>query len=1151
MHTFMRLRWFAVTLLAVLGLSSSAMAALIVVEFNNPSGGNVFPWGQSAQRHLMGFSTTHMQNTKGAIVEIGFQFTAAVNRTWPNVEIYMGESDIQPNSFSLDFSANYDSNGRTQVKTGQVAMSAPDANTQAYFTLDTPYKYSGQKPLIIEVIVFAASSGSGATSNRFGGAAPGGQGFRTWNSSTTATAGSGSSVNWGIGSGFKLQQGATWTGAVNTDWNNPGNWDGFEVPDKELGAEIPDSTTTPNSPTLPNGGDVLDIVLKPSAILNGGSGRITIWGNWENQGGQFNHGTSMLEFGGDTKQEINSGGVNIGNVQVTNTTDEVHLTAPITALCTGTFEIFPGAVVRTVFPVHELTGLASFNNNGTLILENTGVFGLITKAGQNFGRVLGIAATINEVLVFQGPTIFGDGTVFSGQGMVQFQAQSVSPTTANITYLIDSISTFDGASSILEHTAGDMIFRCASGGTAGFANNAKSVLVDTPVGSDITFTNTCTYSGKADYFNRGSVNVNGDVNASVVEFRNEGPVNIQGDVVANTIIFANTGLVTIGGNIRALTGNITISGDALISSNGTLEATNGTIVYSGNLDLTVGGLAGNIVQLAGNGMVTVNGDIDVTEFTNQNMADVTVTGTLAADIATLNSPADFSVAGSVTVLNQFQLQSTGNTNFSNAFTVRGDMIDTATGSFTVGQTFTINGQGQKIQVTSENHVMRAVRLVISGTSLVRMSGSFLFTSTNPVNPAVRVDTTAGLELIGVAEIRVGQGNSGRVRISGVLATEEDGSSGTLERPIVGGATGAQAAVVEFTATSALAVNGIVFDAVGPASQPYAVIINDGATINAFNKVSILGANASIAAINLATDIVPKRFNNLEFESTNASIANIDASLISPVEQIFVTKGENNGGNYFGTSREFDPNDAIVWDDPSQVTIQTDARLPGAEVGMPYTVVIQVLGGNRPYQFVITQKPEWLTLDPVAGVISGQPELHHVGSYQFPVTVIDASQPNQSISKVFTLQVSALAGVDLSLLNFGLSRAKEGEIYSHNLIAAGGLPPYTFTRVGTEPLPLGLSLSPTGSIFGVPISGTRGIYTVRVRAQDSSSPTQTIESEMQLTVQSDLADPEFLALASKDPGSGCVANTGAGTSWLWLIGAAGGVLALRSRRRINA
>ncbi|NOX85319.1 MAG: S8 family serine peptidase [Chlorobi bacterium] len=42
----------------------------------------------------------------------------------------------------------------------------------------------------------------------------------------------------------------TWTGAVSSDWNNAGNWDGGIVPNANYDVVIPDASTVPNSPVI-------------------------------------------------------------------------------------------------------------------------------------------------------------------------------------------------------------------------------------------------------------------------------------------------------------------------------------------------------------------------------------------------------------------------------------------------------------------------------------------------------------------------------------------------------------------------------------------------------------------------------------------------------------------------------------------------------------------------------------------------------------------------------------------------------------------------------------------------------------------------------------------------------------------------------------
>ncbi|MDP3683186.1 MAG: hypothetical protein Q8S01_04565, partial [Ignavibacteria bacterium] len=93
---------------------------------------------------------------------------------------------------------------------------------------------------------------------------------------------------------------STWTGSINTDWNNPGNWTPPGVPSDLTDVIIPDASTTPNDPTLGLSIAVGRLTIESGGILNSSAtSTLTISGGngaWSNNEGTFNHSTSTVVF---------------------------------------------------------------------------------------------------------------------------------------------------------------------------------------------------------------------------------------------------------------------------------------------------------------------------------------------------------------------------------------------------------------------------------------------------------------------------------------------------------------------------------------------------------------------------------------------------------------------------------------------------------------------------------------------------------------------------------------------------------------------------------------------------------------------------------------------------------------------------------------
>jgi uncharacterized protein (TIGR03437 family) len=157
------------------------------------------------------------------------------------------------------------------------------------------------------------------------------------------------------------------------------------------------------------------------------------------------------------------------------------------------------------------------------------------------------------------------------------------------------------------------------------------------------------------------------------------------------------------------------------------------------------------------------------------------------------------------------------------------------------------------------------------------------------------------------------------------------------------------------------------------------------------------------------------------------------------------------------------------------------QLPYGSVGVDYSQAIQVEGGTPPYTYSVTtvglfqsggMLPPGLMLDS-SGALKGIPTA--TGMYAFGINVTDSNgnQGNQS----YTVNISpALLFTTLSPLPDGVA----GTAYTATIAAKGGTPPYNF--FATTSLPLGLTLSPNGTLSGKPL--VQGTFTFTVQLTDS-------------------------------------------------------------------
>lgn len=161
----------------------------------------------------------------------------------------------------------------------------------------------------------------------------------------------------------------------------------------------------------------------------------------------------------------------------------------------------------------------------------------------------------------------------------------------------------------------------------------------------------------------------------------------------------------------------------------------------------------------------------------------------------------------------------------------------------------------------------------------------------------------------------------------------------------------------------------------------------------------------------------------------------------------------------------------------------------AQVGVPYSAVLQAEGGVPPYVWTLLSGslPPGLGLS-ANGTIAGTPTT--AGSFSFAVQVTDSKK--RTGFGAFTITVTGEDGgepptpLQVSCANVPPT-GTVGTAYNGLLTASGGTPPYTFNRLAGS-LPPGLNLLPTGEIQGTP--NTAGTFPFSVQATDSKSATGT-------------------------------------------------------------
>ena len=182
-----------------------------------------------------------------------------------------------------------------------------------------------------------------------------------------------------------------------------------------------------------------------------------------------------------------------------------------------------------------------------------------------------------------------------------------------------------------------------------------------------------------------------------------------------------------------------------------------------------------------------------------------------------------------------------------------------------------------------------------------------------------------------------------------------------------------------------------------------------------------------------------------------------------------------------------------------LTITTAPTLPGATVGVSYSVSLQASGGVAPYTWTTLSGslPAGLSLGS-NGSVAGIPTA--AGSSSFTVQVTD------SLNHTASLQLSITVAPVLSITTSSLPGGTVGAAYSQSLAVTGGTPPYTWSLL-TGTLPGGLTLSSGGSIAGT--ANAAGTFSFTVQVTDSLTLTAT--KKLAITVAAGLTISTAAAL----------------------------------------
>jgi Putative Ig domain len=181
---------------------------------------------------------------------------------------------------------------------------------------------------------------------------------------------------------------------------------------------------------------------------------------------------------------------------------------------------------------------------------------------------------------------------------------------------------------------------------------------------------------------------------------------------------------------------------------------------------------------------------------------------------------------------------------------------------------------------------------------------------------------------------------------------------------------------------------------------------------------------------------------------------------------------------------------VTIEPPPPLSITSTAMANGF-TGTAYGSSIASSGGVPPLTWFVPPGtlPPGLELNTSSGLISGTPTT--AGVFTFFPTVSDSALPPQHAASTAGVTISILAVAPLQAVTPPLPAGAVATGYTANLVAKGGVTPYTWSITGGQ-LPSGLKLNPTtGIISGIPILATTSNFSVQV--EDANSTKSAVQS----------------------------------------------------------
>jgi hypothetical protein len=320
-------------------------------------------------------------------------------------------------------------------------------------------------------------------------------------------------------------------------------------------------------------------------------------------------------------------------------------------------------------------------------------------------------------------------------------------------------------------------------------------------------------------------------------------------------------------------------------------------------------------------------------------------------------------------------------------------------------------------------------------------------------------TTADDGAIGVAYAKtiVSTGGQGAKSFSisagalpaGLTISATGAISGTPAGPV--GTSSFTVSVTDSAATPATDMQALSIDIVEPL-QITTASLADTSVGEDYDANVVATGGAEPYTFGVSSGALP---NGISLAATGSLAGTVAASATT---ETFSVQVDDSSSPAFSETREYTVRVALE----PRTTALADALS-----GVPYSDALEARGGLPPltWEILSGSLPSGLAMTP-DGVVSGTPDpICGQASTLIQAQVTDSDVPPQSAVR---------AGIDLTLTQVSLSIANQvppnGRVnvpYSHQFVATGGMPPYSFA-VSIGSLPSGLSLDAnTGLISGIP------------------------------------------------------------------------------------